>query len=182
MAIWSVAESAITEQPRRELVLIAGARKLESLYMLPALCRLALFPNVTIIPVVSEQQTMSNAVRKGSPLDYVPPLSRDDVVYCAGAPAMVEAISHVASESGAKCYSDPFKPAVSKDDKAGLLSRAADWLGSSELKSGEMLTSPPLSMADWTPLDANGESQSGRERRERHSVSADLYPNQAAPA
>jgi 3-phenylpropionate/trans-cinnamate dioxygenase ferredoxin reductase subunit len=180
--IWSVAEAAITEQPRRELVLVAGARKLESLYMLPALCRLALFPNVTIIPVVSEQQTMSNAVRKGSPLDYVPPLSRNDVVYCAGAPAMVEAISHVAAEAGAKCYSDPFEPAVRKDDKAGLLSRAADWLGSSELKSGEMLTSPPLSMADWTPLDANREFQSGRERRERHSASADLYPNQPAPA
>jgi hypothetical protein len=45
-----------------------------------------------------------------------------------------------------------------------------------------MLTALPLSMADWTPLDANGEFQSGRERRERHSASADLHPNQAAPA
>jgi NAD(P)H-flavin reductase len=176
--IWSVAEAAITEQPRRELMLIAGARKLESLYMLPALCRLALFPNVTIFPVVSEQQTMSNAVRKGSPLDYVPPLTRNDVVYCAGAPAMVEAITHAAAESGAKCYADPFEPAVSKNDNgAGLLARAADWLGSSELKSGEMLTSPPLAMADWTPLDAGGEF---RGRREQRPLSAGLSPNHAA--
>jgi 3-phenylpropionate/trans-cinnamate dioxygenase ferredoxin reductase subunit len=180
--IWSVAEAAITEQPRRELVLVAGARKLESLYMIPALCRLALFPNVTIIPVVSEQQTMSNAVRKGSPLDYVPPLSRNDVIYCAGAPTMVDAIANVAADAGAKCYSDPFEPAASKNDEAGLFSRAAGWLGGSELKSGEMLTSPPLSMADWSPPDAEGEFVSDRERRERHSARADLYPNQAAQA
>jgi hypothetical protein len=141
-----------------------------------------LFPNVTIVPVVSEQQTMSNAVRNGTPLDYLPPLSRSDVVYCAGAPAMVEAIAHAAAEAGAKCYSDPFEPAVSKTETAGLLSRAADWLGSSELKSGEMLMSPPLSMADWTPPDADGEFESGRERRERRQMSEGLYPNQAAQA
>lgn len=181
--IWSIAEAAITEQPRRKLVLVAGARKLESLYMLPALCRLALFPNVTIIPVVSEQQTMSNAVRKGSPLNYVPPLSRNDVVYCAGAPAMVDAITRVAAEAGTKCYADPFEPAVSNnDDRAGLLARAADWLGSSELKSGEMLTAPSLSMADWTPLDSDGQFGSGRERRERRPVISGLYRNEATPA
>ena len=37
-------------------MLIAASRRLESLYMIPALCRLALFPRVTIIPVVAEQQ------------------------------------------------------------------------------------------------------------------------------
>src|SRR5215831_9281829 len=154
--IWSIAEAAITEEPRRELVLIAASRKLESLYMIPALCRLALFPNVSIIPVVAEQQAMSNAVRKGSPPDYLPALSSKDVVYCAGAPAMVEAISRAAAGAGAKCYSDPFEPAAAQREKrTSLLSRAADWLGSSELKSGEMQTSPALSMADWTPLDSD---------------------------
>ena len=153
--IWSIAEAAITEEPRRELVLIAGSRKLESLYMIPALCRLALFPNVSIIPVVAEQQAMSNAVRKGSPPDYLPALSPNDVVYCAGAPAMVDAISRVAAAAGAKCYSDPFEPAANQQEKTSLLSRAADWLGNSELKSGEMLMSAPLSMADWTPREAD---------------------------
>src|SRR5262249_51041324 len=135
-----------------------------------------------IIPVVSEQQTMSNAVRKGSPLDYVPALSRNDVVYCAGAPAMVEAVSHAAGEAGAKCYSDPFEPAVSTKEKAGLLSRAADWLGNSELKRGEMLVSPSLSMADWTPPDADGESgrqQRAPQEREPRPVSVGLSPNYA---
>jgi len=126
---------------------------------------------------------MSNAVRKGSPLDYVPPLSRNDVVYCAGAPARVDAITRVAAEAGTKCYADPFEPAVSNnDDRAGLLARAADWLGSSELKSGEMLTAPSLSMADWTPLDSDGQFGSGRERRERRPVISGLYRNEATPA
>jgi 3-phenylpropionate/trans-cinnamate dioxygenase ferredoxin reductase subunit len=153
--IWSIAEAAITEQPRRELVLVAGARTLESLYMIPALCRIALFPNVTIIPVVDEQQVVTGAVRQGSPLDYLPSLSPRDVVYCAGAPAMVEAITRVATEAGAKCYSDPFEPAASRGEETSLLSRATDWLGGIELRSGEMPSAPALSMADWVPRDSN---------------------------
>jgi len=46
--IWAVAEAAIREQPRREIVLLVGGKTLESLYMIKALCRLALFPNVVI--------------------------------------------------------------------------------------------------------------------------------------
>ena len=98
---------------------------------------------------------MSNAVRKGSPPDYLPALSPNDVVYCAGAPAMVEAVSRAAAAAGARCYSDPFEPAANQQEKTSLLSRAADWLGNSELKSGEMLMSAPLSMADWTPREAD---------------------------
>jgi hypothetical protein len=45
-----------------------------------------------------------------------------------------------------------------------------------------MLMSPPLSMADWTPPDADGEFESGRERRERRQMSEGHYPNQAAQA
>jgi NAD(P)H-flavin reductase/ferredoxin len=173
--IWSIAEAAITEDPRRELVLIAASRRLESLYMIPALCRLALFPHVTIIPVVAERQAMSNAVRKGTPRDYLPVLSPNDVVYCAGAPAMVEAISRVAAQAGAKCYSDPFEPAATQREKIGLLSRAADWLGSSELKSGEMQMSPSLSMADWTPPDADAPFVP--QRRDRRTENTGARPD-----
>jgi len=175
--IWSIAEAAITEDPRRELVLIAASRKLESLYMIPALCRLALFPRVAIFPVVAEQQAMSNAVRKGTPRDYLPALSPNDIVYCAGAPAMVEAISRTAAKAGAKCYSDPFEPAAAQREKASLLSRAADWLGNSELKSGEMRVSPSLSMADWTPSDS--EASFMRERRDQPA--AGVHQDRVAP-
>ena len=148
--IWSIAEAAIRERPQRELVLIVGARSLDSLYMIPALCRLALFPGVTIVPVVSEQQSMTRAVHEGRPTDYMPELSPSDVVYAAGAPPMVEAAAGMAKAAGARCFSDPFEPSRNKG-APGLLSRAADWLAI------ELQASPPLSMADWTFVDPKTE-------------------------
>ena len=55
--MWSVAAAAILERPQREIIFVVSARRLRSLYMHAALCRLALFPNVTIILTVSEQQS-----------------------------------------------------------------------------------------------------------------------------
>src|SRR5260370_35569789 len=53
--MWSIAVAAIMERPQRELIFVVAARKLQSLYMHNALCRLARFPNVPLIPTVSEQ-------------------------------------------------------------------------------------------------------------------------------
>jgi 3-phenylpropionate/trans-cinnamate dioxygenase ferredoxin reductase subunit len=142
--IWAIAEAAIREMPQRKLVLLVTARTLESFYMIPALCRLALFPNVSIVPIVSSRRAATEAVREGRPTDYLPALSARDVVYAAGAPAMVEAIARIAAAAGAKCHSDPFEPDVSRSEEMGFLSRAA------HLFSGET-ASPPLSMADWHP-------------------------------
>ncbi len=147
--IWAIAEAAIKEQPQRELVLLVAARTLKSFYMIPALCRLALFPNVTIVPMVSQHRSVTEAVREGRPTDHLPALSPRDVVYAAGAPAMVEAVARIAAAAGAKCHSDPFEPDVSPSEATGFLSRAADWF------SGET-ASPPLSMADWQPQDPEG--------------------------
>ena len=44
--IWSIAVAALRENPRRRMMIIAGGRSIESLYMGPALGRLARFPNV----------------------------------------------------------------------------------------------------------------------------------------
>src|SRR5712672_1314131 len=69
--MWSIAVAAILERPQRELIFVVAARKLQSLYMHSALCRLALFPNVTIIPTVSEQESVvSPAIRSGRPTDH----------------------------------------------------------------------------------------------------------------
>jgi 3-phenylpropionate/trans-cinnamate dioxygenase ferredoxin reductase subunit len=149
--IWAIAEAAIRERPRRELVLIVGARTLDSLYMIPALCRLALFPGVTIVPVVSEHQSMTRAVHEGRPTDYMPALSPTDVVYAAGAPPMVDAAAQMAKAAGARCFSDPFEPSHNDSLASGFLSRAADWL------TAERQASPPLSMADWTFEDPKTE-------------------------
>jgi 3-phenylpropionate/trans-cinnamate dioxygenase ferredoxin reductase subunit len=108
--LWSIADAALRERPERELVFVVGARTLESLYMIPALCRLALYPNVNIIPVVSQPQTTSRIVRQGRQTDHLPALSEHDVVYTAGAPAMVESVARLANAAAARCYADAFVP------------------------------------------------------------------------
>jgi NAD(P)H-flavin reductase len=120
--MWSIAVAAITEQPRRPLVLVVAVRKLQSFYMHAALCRLALFPNVTIIPVVSEPQNVTAAIRTGRPLDYLPSLSSDDMVYACGAPALTKEIARAARIAGATCHTDPFVPSMKAADP-GLMRR-----------------------------------------------------------
>lgn len=126
--IWAIAEAAIREKPTRELVLIAGARDLESLYMIPALCRLAWFPRVTIIPTAVTRQNVTPAVRHGRPSDYLPPVSSRDVIYVAGGPALVKTVAQIAQAGGALCFSDPFLPAADKNGGETFFARAAKWL------------------------------------------------------
>ena len=121
--MWSIAVAAIMEQPRRELILVVATRRLQSFYMHRALCRLALFPNVTIIPVVSEPQNVTTAIRIGRPLDYLPMLSPDDMVYTSGAPAMTNEIARIARELGASCHADPFVPNARPAEQSGLMGR-----------------------------------------------------------
>jgi NAD(P)H-flavin reductase/ferredoxin len=126
--MWSIAAAAIQQRPQRELIFVVAARQLRSLYMHAALCRMALFPNVTIIPVVSEPQSLSHAIRSGRPTDHLPNLSPNDVVYTAGAPAMTESVARIAKAAGARCYSDPFVSNARAAEQTTLLSRVAGWL------------------------------------------------------
>jgi NAD(P)H-flavin reductase len=114
--MWSVAVAAIMERPHREIVFVVAARKLQSLYMHAALCRLALFPNVTIILTTSEPQRVSPAIRLGRPTDHLPELCASDLVYAAGAPDMTESVARMARTAGATCHSDPFVPNTSSFD------------------------------------------------------------------
>jgi NAD(P)H-flavin reductase/ferredoxin len=114
--IWSIAHSALCEMPDREIVAIVGAKTLNSLYMTAALNRLIAFPRVQVIPVISYGEQHSDLVRIGSPVDYLPPLNNEDIVYACGGPGMVEAAAHVARQAGAKCYSDPFAPAQTESE------------------------------------------------------------------
>jgi NAD(P)H-flavin reductase/ferredoxin len=125
--MWSIAVAAILERPQRELIFVVAARKLQSLYMHSALCRLALFPNVTIIPTVSEQQSVvSPAIRSGRPTDHMPSLSPNDVVYTSGAPGMTDTVAKLARAAGARCYTDPFVPnhKPAEPAKAPLINKA----------------------------------------------------------
>jgi 3-phenylpropionate/trans-cinnamate dioxygenase ferredoxin reductase subunit len=129
--MWSIAAAAITEQPRRELIFVVAARSLQAFYMHPALCRLALFPNVKIIPVVSEPQGVTPAIRCGRPVDCLPKLSRRDVVYASGAPAMTESVARIASAASAACYTDPFVPNIKLGANPGVASQLAGWFDGS---------------------------------------------------
>jgi len=121
--MWSIAAAAMTEQPRRELMFVVATRKLQSFYMHAALCRLALFPNVTIIPVVAEPQNVSPAFRTGRPTDFLPPLSADDAVYTSGAPMMTNEVARIARAAGAVCYTDPFTPNRTPAESPNLIER-----------------------------------------------------------
>lgn len=126
--IWSVAVAGLRENPKRRMMIIAGVRNIESLYMGPALVRLASFPNVVVVPVCSTPQTFSRAVRPGRPTDYLPRLLPTDVLYACGAPAMVDSIKSIAAHTGAVCYSDPFLPTTDDKVEESILTRAMEWL------------------------------------------------------
>ena len=63
--IWSIAVAALRENPVRKLMIIAGGRTIESLYMGPALARLSHFPNVLVVACCSTPQSLATAVKAG---------------------------------------------------------------------------------------------------------------------
>jgi 3-phenylpropionate/trans-cinnamate dioxygenase ferredoxin reductase subunit len=126
--VWSIAVAALRENPERDMMIIAGGRTLESLYMWPALARLATFPNVHVVPVCSTPQTLLHAVQRGRPTDYLPPLLPSDVLYACGAPGMVDGVKKIAARIGAVCYADPFLPTTDDTVEENVLDRAAKWL------------------------------------------------------
>jgi len=123
--IWSIAIAALRENPDRVMMVIAGGRSMDALYMGPALARLARFPNVRVVPVCSAPQTAPNWVSRGRPTDYLPRLLPTDVVYACGAPGMVAAVRSIADRYGAVCHADPFAPARDAVEPAA----AARWNG-----------------------------------------------------
>jgi len=126
--IWSIAVAALREDPNRQIMIIAGGRSVESLYMAPALAQLAAFRNVLVIPVCSTPHDFTGVVQLGRPPDFLPRLLPTDVLYACGAPGMVDAIKAAAAHAGAVCYADPFL--TSGDDAAadGMLNRAKGWI------------------------------------------------------
>jgi 3-phenylpropionate/trans-cinnamate dioxygenase ferredoxin reductase subunit len=126
--IWSIAVAALRENPQRRMMIIAGGRTIESLYMFPALVRLARFRNVLVVPVCSSPQTSSKSVNLGRPTDYLPRLLASDVLYACGAPEMVDSIKSIAARIGAVCYADPFLPTLDDTERESVLNRATGWL------------------------------------------------------
>ena len=147
--IWSIAVAALREKPDRRMMIIAGGRTLQSLYMGPALARLASFPNVLIVPVCSTPQSSTNAVRPGRPTDYMPVLLPSDVVYACGAPGMVDGIKSIAEHYGTVCYADPFLPATAGTIESGTVTQTKKWLTAPKIrKTREPTFDQPRNLRD----------------------------------
>ena len=158
--IWSIAVAALRENPERRMMIIAGGRTINSLYMGPALAQLAGFPNVLVVPVCSTPQTLTNAVKLGRPTDCLPHLLPTDVLYACGAPAMVDAIKSIAARIGAACYADPFLPTTDDTVEDGVLTRAAGWLGApASLQIGQYFALGRSRNRQQQPMQAQGMAQ-----------------------
>jgi 3-phenylpropionate/trans-cinnamate dioxygenase ferredoxin reductase subunit len=141
--IWSIAVAALRENPKRPMMVIAGGRTMESLYMGPALAQLAPFPNVVVVPVCSTLRAVSTGVKPGRPTDYLPRLLPTDVLYVCGAPAMVDSVKSIATGFGAACYADPFMPTPDDGGEEGVLARAMGWLSVTGRRMGQIAADRP---------------------------------------
>jgi NAD(P)H-flavin reductase/ferredoxin len=131
--IWAIAEAALRRQPKRPMLVIAGARRLSSLYMAPALYRLAVHPAAEVIATTEEAQRVSKIVRCGTPVEHLPTICPSDSVYAAGSPSLVEAVGSSAACAGAAFYADAFLPS-GRSQEAWLPSQMAK-LAIDDLKS-----------------------------------------------
>ena len=125
--IWSVASAARREQRHRDLVVIAGSRDAEGLYMRRSLDWL-IDDGVREI-ITTAEIGATGAVRPGRPTHYLPSLGPEDTVYVAGPPPLVDAIKIKSRAAAARCYADPFlpnaKPLSLIDRVMGMLRRPA---------------------------------------------------------
>lgn len=123
--IWSIAVAALRENPHRRMMVIAGGRNRDALYMGAALGQLSRFPNVLVVPVCSGPHAAGGGIKAGWPTDHLPQLLASDVIYACGAPAMVEAIRAIAGRVGAVCHADPFVASREEERKESAIERAA---------------------------------------------------------
>src|SRR4051794_15066542 len=125
--IWSVASAARREQRHRDLVVIAGSRDAEGLYMRRSLEWL-IDDGVREI-ITTAEIGASDPVRRGRPTHYLPSLGPEDTVYVAGPPPLVDAVKAKSRLASARCYADPFLPNAQPlsliDRVMGMLRRPA---------------------------------------------------------
>lgn len=182
--IWAIANAAIAENPEREIVVIVGARTIDSLYMARALQRIATYPNVKVIPVASMPQNVTKVVRQGRPTDFIPTLSGDDIVYVCGAPLMVDSVKEIARSAGAACYADPFIPQNSDDDN--IWAKALNWIkGEGKAEQPKQLPPPPPRPAPGERpvfIAVDSEAPMSATRRAAAAARASAQPRSRVPA
>ncbi len=108
--IWAVASAALRENRMRSIVLVAASRKMHAFYMGPSLVMAERLPNVSVVACIGDLGASQGCLRAGEPIDHLPRLTSEDIVYAAGAPSLVMAVGAEAREAGSLFYSDPFEP------------------------------------------------------------------------
>jgi NAD(P)H-flavin reductase len=135
--ILSITAAALTENRARTIALVVGAREATSIYMVKGLVGLQRYPNVGVkVAIRNLHMKMSGVVRHGEPDDFVPRLTENDMVYSAGAPAMIDRVARLAANANAEFYCDPFEPSGTE--------RTYDWLREAvrKVRDGFALRSP----------------------------------------
>jgi 3-phenylpropionate/trans-cinnamate dioxygenase ferredoxin reductase subunit len=125
--IWAIAAAALRENPHRQIVIVASTRRLTQFYMAPALEVASRHAGATIIAAIEELAERYHCLVPGRPIDHLPPLTGDDIVYAAGAPAMVDAVATVVRDAGSTFYSDPFEPNP-QSSGSNMIETAKLWL------------------------------------------------------
>jgi len=148
--IWSIAVAALRENPNREMMIIAGGRSLDSLYMAPALVQLARFRNVHVVPICSTAHTCTDVVKIGRPTDVLPRLMPTDVLYACGAPGMVETVKFIAARAGVVCHADPFLQTTNGGIEERVLNRARGWLAALAKRRSAQTSDRPGSQRERT--------------------------------
>jgi len=106
--IWALARSARSTQRNREMVVVAGSRDADNLYMLPSLQWLIDDGVRDVIATTEVGSTLP--IRPGRPSHYLPLLGLEDTVYVAGPAGLVDIVQNKARSANAQCYADPFLP------------------------------------------------------------------------
>ncbi|HXW24284.1 MAG TPA: 2Fe-2S iron-sulfur cluster-binding protein [Xanthobacteraceae bacterium] len=108
--IWSLARAARHEQRHRDVVVIAGSRDPDNLYMRPALNWL-IDDGVRDI-IATTEVNAARPILPGRPTHYLPSLGLEDTVHVAGPSGLVDAVKRKARSAAARCYADAFLPSV----------------------------------------------------------------------
>jgi NAD(P)H-flavin reductase/ferredoxin len=108
--IWSLARAARHEQRHRDVVVIAGSRDPDNLYMRPALNWL-IDDGVRDVIATTEIDA-ARPILPGRPTHYLPSLGLEDTVHVAGPSGLVDAVKRKARTAGARCYADAFLPSL----------------------------------------------------------------------
>lgn len=114
--IWSIAHQALCERPDREMVVLAGARSPEGLYMVPALERLGRFPRVNVRPFVASAENGVGLDLVATIDEILPMLRSDDLTYVAGSGDTVRETKALCASAGVPCHADSFSSAPLRDE------------------------------------------------------------------